>query len=88
MLPKGPEWKCIPWTTNVPTKTKIHLYYGDPLECIQSLLHRLLMKDYIHFRPLRVFKTAAKTMQMYTEWMTSDVAWSMQVQSLRASPFF
>jgi hypothetical protein len=31
---------------------------------------------------MRLFNTAAKTMRIYTEWMTGDVAWSMQVRSL------
>lgn len=82
MLPKGPEWLCKPWMTNVPTKTPIQLFYRDPLECIQSLLHHPLLKDHMHFTPMRVFETAAKTMRVYSEWMTGDVAWQMQVRSL------
>ncbi|KAF9455364.1 hypothetical protein BDZ94DRAFT_1316309 [Collybia nuda] len=78
MLPKGPEWLCKPWKTNVPTKTSTQLFYRDPLECIQSLLHHPLLKDHMHFTPLRVFETAAKTMRVYNEWMTGDVAWQMQ----------
>jgi hypothetical protein len=80
MLPSGPEWKCKPWTTNIPTKTKVELFYRDPLKCIQSLLHHPLLSDHIHFTPMRLFEAATKTMRTYTEWMTGDVAWSMQVQ--------
>ena len=79
MLPKVPEWKCKPWMTKYPTKTKVSLYYQDPIECIQSLMFSLLLKDHIHFTPLWVFDTAAKTMHIYNEWRMGDTAWSMQV---------
>lgn len=79
MLPSGPEWKCKPWTTNVPTRKKVDLFYRNALECIQSLLHDPLLNDHIQFTPMRLFETATKTMRVYTEWMTGNVAWSMQV---------
>jgi hypothetical protein len=37
------------------------------------------MKDYLHFTPLRVFKTAERLMRIYSEWRTGDIAWKMQV---------
>jgi len=82
LLPKGPEWKCKPWTTNFPTKTKVSLYYCDALECLQSLLQNPLMKDHLHLTPMQISTMAAKTMHIYMEWQSGDVAWSMQVQSL------
>lgn len=80
MLPQGPEWKCKPWTTHFPTKSKIQLFYRDPLACLQAILHNPLFKDHLSFQPMRLFKTAAKVMRIYTEWMTGDAAWSMQVR--------
>jgi hypothetical protein len=62
MLPKGPEWKCKPWNTVYPTKKNLTLFYRDPLECIQSILHSPLMKDYIEFKPLRIFESASRAM--------------------------
>jgi hypothetical protein len=82
ILPKGPEWKCKPWTTNSPTKTKVSLYYHNALECLQSLFQSPLMKDHLNLTPMRIFTTVAKMMRVYTEWRSGDVAWSMQVQSL------
>ena len=79
MLPKGPEWRCKPWETTYPTKKPLHLYYRDPLECIQSILYHPLVKDFITFSPFRLYESAAKTMRFYTEWFSGDVAWSMQV---------
>lgn len=79
ILPKSPEWKCKRIITVYPTKSPIHLFYRDPLECIQSLLESPLVKDYIHFTPLRIFKTAEKLVRIYNEWLTGDAAWEMQV---------
>ena len=31
------------------------------------------------FSPFHLYESAAKTMCFYTEWLSSDVAWSMQV---------
>ena len=79
MLPRGPEWRCKPWETAYPTKKPLHLYYRDPLECIQSILYHPLVKDFIKLSPFRLYESAAKTMRFYTEWLSGDVAWSMQV---------
>lgn len=87
MLPKGPEWQCKLWNTVYPTKKNYTLFYRDPLECIQSILYNPLMKDYIRFKPLRIFETASRAMRIYTEWLTGNAAWSMQVSSLRQSIF-
>jgi hypothetical protein len=79
MLPKGPEWRWKRWTSPYPTKKKLDLFYRDPLACIQSILLNPLMKDHLQFSPLRIFDSAARAMRIYSEWLTGDVAWSMQV---------
>jgi hypothetical protein len=81
LLPKGPVWQCkvLKTVTVHPTKKKLTLFYRDPLECIQSILHSPLMKDHIEFKPLRIFESASRAMRIYTEWLTGDAAWSMQV---------
>jgi len=79
MLPAGPQWKCTPWPTTYPTKIPLKLFHRNSLECIQSILQSPLMKDSIHLTPLRIFKTAEKVMRVYSQWMTGNVAWDMQV---------
>ena len=81
MLPKGPEWRCKPWETAHATKKPLHLYYRNPLECIQSILYHPLVKDFIRFNPFHLYESATKAMRLYTEWLSGDVAWSMQVGS-------
>ena len=88
MLPKGPEWWCKAWSTVYRTKRDLTLFYHDPLDCIQSILHNPLIKDYIKFKPLCIFELATRVMCIYTEWLTSNAAWSMQVSSLSQSVFF
>ena len=79
MLPKGPEWRCRPCDSPYPTKKSVHLFYRDPLECIQSILSNPLVNDHIKFTPFRIYESAVSAMRVYTEWLTGDVAWSMQV---------
>ncbi|KAJ7029673.1 hypothetical protein C8F04DRAFT_1187525 [Mycena alexandri] len=80
MLPKGPEWKAIPWATTYPTKKPLTLYYCDPLECLQFLLSNPLIQDHVHFTPFRLWSNSEKLMRIYTEWLSGDVAWEIQEQ--------
>jgi Plavaka transposase len=86
LLPAGPKWSCTPWSTVYPTKTPVHLFHRDSLECIQSILHSPHIVDHVHYSPLRVFKTAEKLVRVYSEWRTGDVAWDMQVCISAFSP--
>jgi hypothetical protein len=79
ILPPGPKWKCTPWKTIYPTKTPVHLYHRDPIQCIESIMQSPWMTNHIHYTPLRVFTNAQKLMRVYSEWRTGDVAWEMQV---------
>ena len=81
MLPKGPEWQCKPCNSPYPTKKKVDLFYRDPLECIKSILSNPLVNDHIKFTPFRIYESAVNAMRIYTEWLSGDVAWSMQVCS-------
>ncbi|KAG6908908.1 hypothetical protein DXG01_002789 [Tephrocybe rancida] len=80
ILPQGPQWKAKPWATTCPTKYPVTLFYKDPIECLQSLLHSPLVNDSLSFGPFRLFKTAEKLARVYTEWLSGDVAWEMQSQ--------
>jgi len=82
MLPAGPAWKCKPWKTTNPTKSPVKLFYRDPIECIESLLNSPLSADNIEFSPYQVYRTAEKAVRVYSEWMSGNVAWSMQVCSI------
>ncbi|KAJ7741685.1 hypothetical protein B0H16DRAFT_1728463 [Mycena metata] len=80
ILPRGPQWKSVPWRTEYPTKSPLTVYYRDPLECLQHLLSNPLVKDHIHFTPFRLWANADKLMRVYTEWLSGDAAWKMQKQ--------
>ncbi|KAH7917703.1 hypothetical protein BV22DRAFT_1135188 [Leucogyrophana mollusca] len=77
-LNSGPRWvsKVIP--TSVATKSPVVLYWRDPLECLQSLFSNPLFQGKIDLTPRRVYTTAQKLRQVYTEWITGDDAWDMQ----------
>jgi hypothetical protein len=80
MLPSGPPWMCKELQTEYPTKNKIYLYYRDPVECLRSLLRSPLLKDHLDFTPRRLFEDAEKLVRVYTEWLSGDAAWTMQVR--------
>ncbi|KAF8220282.1 hypothetical protein L208DRAFT_1142380, partial [Tricholoma matsutake] len=62
-----------------PMKKKLDLFYHDPLDCIQSILFNPSMKGHLQFSPLCIFDSTVRAMRIYSEWLTGDVAWSMQV---------
>jgi len=65
--------------TAVHTKNDVVLYYRDPLECLQGLMRSPLLKDHIALSPFHLYESAAKVMRIYTEWLSGDAAWHMQV---------
>jgi hypothetical protein len=78
-----------------PTKAPMCLYYRDALECIEHLFGNPLFAGHIDYSPQRLWTTAEKLERIYTEWMTGDSAWEMQVSprsfiiiiSVNNSPF-
>ena len=84
----GPEWKCKPWETVYPTNKSLFLYYHDPLECIQSILSNPLIQNFIKFTPFCLYESAVWAMRIYSEWLSGNAAWRMQVcyVSLQATP--
>lgn len=40
-----------------------------------------LVQDHISFSPFKLYETAAKTMRIYTEWLSGDQAWNIQVKT-------
>jgi hypothetical protein len=79
MLPSGPPWMCKTLETEYPAKNRIQLYYRDPVECLKSLMRSPLLKDYLSFTPRRLFEDMEKEVRVYTEWLSGNAAWSMQV---------
>jgi hypothetical protein len=79
MLPSGPQWKCKQWQTVVPTKNAIKLYYRDAVDCLESLFNDPSFADHIDFSPFRLFNTAQRLNRVFTEWMSGNTAWEMQV---------
>jgi len=79
ILPSGPEWKCRNMTTTHPTKQPVRLYYRDPIDCLQALFRNPLLLNHVQLTPYRLFKTAERIVRVYSEWMSGNAAWEMQV---------
>jgi hypothetical protein len=79
LLPHGPKWHAKPWNSPHPTKYPLTLYYRDPIDCLQSLLKSPLLVSQIELKPYRLYKDAEKLIRVYSEWMSGNAAWNMQV---------
>ena len=75
----GLRWISKTIGSEVPTKNKLVLYYRDPLLCLQYLMQSPLVKDHLSFSPFKLYESAAKIMRVYTEWLSGDQAWNIQV---------
>jgi len=82
ILPSGPQWMGKPIMTVYPTNNRIILFYWDPLECLQSLMSNPLVKYFISFNPVCIFRMAEKLMCIYGEWLSGDTTWIMQVHGI------
>ena len=79
MLPPGPTWKSHAIDPQAPVKRPVTLFYWDAVECIQSLLSHPFFERHISFVPHKVWSTAARLVRVYSEWLTGDHAWELQV---------
>ncbi|KAG1734062.1 uncharacterized protein EDB91DRAFT_1238466 [Suillus paluster] len=80
LLPSVPKWQYHIISTTHPTKKPLHLYWRDPLDCIESLFSHPLFANKIDLTPQRVYDTVECTARIYSKWVTGDTAWSMQSQ--------
>ncbi|KAH7918132.1 hypothetical protein BV22DRAFT_1051938, partial [Leucogyrophana mollusca] len=78
MLPKGPRWNCRTISSSHPTKSPLRLFWRDPVECLETLFGNPFFNGRMDFVPRRVYKTAARLVRVYSEWMTGDAAWNFQ----------
>lgn len=79
LLPSGPRWKSSLIPTSHPTKRPVYLYWRDPLELLEYLFNNPLFADAMELVPYRLYKTAERLCRVYSEWMSADDAWQMQV---------
>ena len=82
---QGLRWISKKIEPESPAKKDLILYYRDPLLCLQYLMLSPLVKDHISFSPFKLYESATKLMRTYTEWLSGDKAWNMQVNYLLSS---
>ena len=73
--------------TAKPTKSPVRLFYCDTVKCLEALFQHPLFHDQLDLVPRRVYRTAERLVRVYSEWMTSDGAWDMQVHPFAARGF-
>ncbi|KAI6016427.1 hypothetical protein BKA83DRAFT_4060140 [Pisolithus microcarpus] len=82
-LPKGLCWKVCIVPTCHPTTNPVQLYWHDPLECIEALFNHPFYTGKMDYSPFHVFTAVEQVMRVYSEWMSSDRAWDLQVKVSR-----
>lgn len=58
----------------------MRLFYRDPVKCLEALFIHPLFHDKLDLVPRRVYRTAERLVRVYSEWMTGNAAWEMQVR--------
>ncbi|KAF9241509.1 hypothetical protein BU15DRAFT_44875, partial [Melanogaster broomeanus] len=53
MLPPGPQWKCKCIETSHPTKSKVYLYYWDPVDSLEAVFSNSLFHGFDLILPVR-----------------------------------
>ena len=79
MLPSGPPWKWRSLPLQHPTKYPVRVFFRDPVDCLRCLMANPLHADHIDFKPFRAYKDREMQTRVFTEWLSGDVAWTLQV---------
>jgi hypothetical protein len=80
MLPSVPDWKLKKITlTGHTTKDPMFLFYRNAPDCVEYLFSNPLFADKIDFCPVQLYRNVERSIRIYTEWMTGNTAWKMQV---------
>ena len=85
LLPSGPQWKHRSIKPESPVKHDFQLFYRDAIECLQHLLHSPSLSGQIEFVPKKIYSAADRMERIYTEWLTGDRAWELQVCTIAGS---
>ena len=80
LLPSRSEWQCCGLLPKVPMKSPVRLFYRDPVRCLEALFNHPLFHDKLDLVSCHIYRTAERLVCMYSEWMTGNAAWEMQVR--------
>lgn len=79
-LPSGPRWKRITIDTrNYPTTKPVHLYYRDGFEVAKWIFANPVFANHMEYDPRIVHLDEEGRNREYTEYMTGQHAWHVQV---------
>ena len=83
VLPSPPSWKEVVVSVDGgTTKDPLILYYRDGGECFECLFGDPCYENDMDFGPRRVFTVGEVRERLYSEIMTGDMAWNLQVKAL------
>lgn len=81
-LPKGPQWKQDKIDTfGYPTTKPVHLYWRDGFEVAKWIFGNPVFANHMAYDPVRITLDEQGREREYTEYMTGEHAWKVQVCS-------
>ena len=66
------------------TQKPIHFFYRDGLECFKFLFSNPIYANDMDYCPRKLWTTEERTARVYTEIMTGDLVWDIQVGQKRS----
>ena len=80
ILPSPPRWKaCMVEVPGGRTRAPIKFLFRDGVQCFSFLFGNPIFKDNMEYAPRRVWEDETKTSRLYSETMTGDLPWELQV---------
>ena len=65
--------------TGKPRKETVKVWMRDPVECIRELVGNPLFKDFLHYKPIRLYADEDGTNRIYENMWTGNWWWDTQV---------
>ncbi|KAF8128259.1 hypothetical protein EV363DRAFT_1400742 [Boletus edulis] len=81
ILLSGPCWNSRIVPTTHPTKEHVVLYFRDALNYIELLFNHPFFADKMDYTLFHLFTTAEQIVRVFTEWMSSESTWEMQISA-------
>ena len=82
-LPGPPQWQATEVTIlGGTTQRPITFLFRDGLECFKHLFSNPMFASDMDYRPRKLWTDESKASRVYTEIMTGDFAWDVQVRPL------
>lgn len=87
LLPSPPQWRSRRVVVAGGLTAKpLTFFYRDGLECFKHLFGNPLFSEHMQYVSQRLWASAERSCRVYTEIMTGDLVWDVQVRASMTKP--